>query len=99
MLQNENVEYTHNLKGMPPAAFHDIEDPILRAKNRGAILANIFERYVTEDGYGNMSLQPKDFAMCTRDISAYLDRMPKRDRAPARRAMFDHLDQRGYGES
>lgn len=49
MQKNENIEkeYEHNLHGAPPATFIDVDDPFLRARNRGAVLANIYESHVS----------------------------------------------------
>lgn len=93
--ENEEVEYAHNLAGAPPADFSDVENPMLRAKNRGAVLANIFEKYVTETPKGTF-LAADDFAMCTREMDAYFERMPDEEKVWARRQMMVHLERRGY---
>lgn len=96
MQPNVNEENVHNRRGMPPAIFDDIEDADLRAYNRGAILANIYERYVSDDVNGDKCLTARDFNLCSRDIDEYLQRMPRRERAKARVQMFIHLGNRGY---
>lgn len=94
--ENVEIEYEHNLRGAPPATFHDVDDPILRAQNRGAVLANIYENYVTETPRGTQLLA-KDFAMCTRELDRYLGLLPDHERGDARKEMFNHLERRGYG--
>ena len=101
MLQNENVEseFTHNYKGANPSAFHDIEDVGLRAINRGAIMANIFERHTTKSPTGASQLLAKDFSLMARELDIYLEKVPKNERGAARDAMTAHLNKRGYNES
>lgn len=88
-------EYAHNLRGAPPAVFEDVDDYELRAYNRGAVLANIYESYVTEAPRGTQLLA-KDFALCTRDLDSYFSMMPEHERGDARKAMMEHLARRGY---
>jgi len=80
---------------MPPAIFDDVEDKTLRIRNRGAILANIFERYTTSTPKGDVLL-PKDLAMCMRELDEYYSRMPKHEVRAAKDAMMTHLKDRGY---
>jgi len=91
--QKENGEKEHNKLGMPPSTFNDIKDVYLRDRNRGAILANIFERYVDEK---TNTLLPKDLSLCTRAIDQYIGRIPKKQRLGARDAMISHLTLRGF---
>ncbi|MCP4364986.1 MAG: hypothetical protein GY800_06760 [Planctomycetes bacterium] len=91
--ENEAVEYDHNLPGMPPSTFEDVDDPELRIYNRGAVLANIFERYVDRE---KRTLLPKDMTMCIREIQQYLDFLPEHERADANASMRVHLEERGY---
>lgn len=99
MLQNvneENVEhYSHNEPGMPPSTFIDVEDYALRTYNRGAVLANIFERYVNPR---TRTLLPRDLLLCTREIKQYLNDLPEAERNDANAAMHIHLEERGYRE-
>jgi len=90
---NVNVENAHNLDGLPPSDFSEVQDVELRNKNRGAIMANIFERYVDEK-IGR--LHPKDFRMMSREMDTYTSRIPKKERRKAKLAMMEHLDKRGY---
>jgi len=98
--QNANVEKekTHNLKGMPPSTFGDIVDKDLRSYNRGAVLANIYERHTSEDSRGNIQLTSRDLASCTREIDNYLYGMSRRERQTAREQMMVHLRIRGFYE-
>jgi hypothetical protein len=80
---------------MPPSDFSDIEDAALRHKNRGAILANIFERYV-DDRCTPPRLLAKDFAICMREIDNYSTRIPRHERGLAKGEMMRHLKERGY---
>lgn len=98
MQQSESVEreHPHNLEGATPSRFEDVKDVELRHKNRGAVLANIYEQYTSEDERGNVQLTAKNLAMCTRDMENYLDGMSRRERAAARSAMMVHLEKRGF---
>lgn len=98
MQQNVNVEseYSHNYVGAKPSTFHDVEDKELRDMNRGAILANIFERYTTKDFRGNEQLLPKDFSLMARELDEYLSRIPQKERGYANKCMRVHLKERGY---
>ncbi len=93
MQQSANVEKEHNGLGMPPSDFKDIKDASLRDRNRGAILANTFERYVDEK---TNTLLPRDLALCTRAIDQYMGRIPKKEQRAAREAMIIHLAKRGF---
>ena len=98
--QNANEEseivYDHNKAGMPPSSFTDVDDPQLRTYNRGAVLANIFERYVDAR---SRQLLPKDLTMCVREIKSYLESLPKHERDDANASMHVHLEARGYREN
>ena len=103
MLEKENVEsekyYAHNNKGERPSSFNDVTNRDVRHANRGAILANIFERYTTETPQGNKQLLPKDFAMMTREMDNYLSGIPRHEKGKAKESMMEHLKERGYRES
>lgn len=103
MQQKENEEsekhYAHNNKGTNPAGFEDVEENELRHANRGAIMANIFERYTTSTPQGNSQLLSKDFASMSRELNAYVLNIPKKERGKAKKCMIDHLEKRGYRES
>lgn len=94
--QNVNDENAHNLDGSPPSDFSEIKDLKLRAANRGAVLANIFERYTTEDCNGGVHLLPQDFRICTREIDHYMARIPRNEKGQAKKEMYSHLDKRGF---
>lgn len=98
MLQKESVEknYRHNQKGSSPSLFKDIQEAELRHANRGSIMANIFERYTTEDHLGRSQLLSKDFLSMTREMDYYISGIPKNEREEARVAMMEHLEKRGY---
>ena len=64
--------------------FTDIKDEALRDKNRGAILANIYETY------------SKSEDQLLHYLSTYLDRLPESEREVATFFMTIHLKQRGY---
>lgn len=100
MQQNANEEneivYEHNSAGMPPSSFNDVDDVQLRTYNRGAVLANIFERYVDA---ASRKMLPKDLTMCVREIRSYLDSLPKHERDDANASMHVHLHARGYREN
>ena len=95
-IEKEEKEFAHNLRGSKPSTFHDVEDGDLRAKNRGAILANIFERYTSKDTRGSEQLLAKDFSLMARELEVYLERLPKGDRGAANQCMRLHLQERGY---
>ena len=92
----EEVHYEHNDAGMPPSSFEDVEDVNLRTYNRGAVLANIFERYVDA---ASRKMQAKDLTMCVREIRKYLDSLPEHERDDANASMHVHLHMRGYREN
>jgi len=98
LLQNEKeksedeVVYEHNLPGMPPSNFADVESYELRTYNRGAVLANIVERY--HDQRIN-KIPAKDMTMCLREIDAYLLDIAGAEVADAKAAMVVHLTERG----
>ena len=94
--EESEIVYEHNLHGMAPANFTDVEDEKLRTYNRGAVLANIFERYVDPV---KGSLTPKDLTMCIREIQQYLLDIPEHERNAANVSMHEHLTARGYRES
>ena len=94
--ENEEREYQHNYRGSKPSTFTDVEDAELRNSNRGAILANIFERYTTKDSRGREQLQARDFSLMTRELEDYLSRLPRMERGIAQSHMRAHLSKRGY---
>jgi len=98
--QNENEEsevfYAHNNTKTNPSLFNDVEESDLRHANRGAIMANIFERFTTENAAGVKQLLPKDFSTMTRDMDAYLTSIPSPERGKAKQYMRKHLTERGY---
>lgn len=94
--EENEIVYNHNLSGMAPANFTDVEDEELRRHNRGAVLANIFERYVDPI---KGSLKPKDLMMCIREIQQYLLEIPEHERDAANASMHEHLTARGYREA
>ncbi len=98
MQQTENVEnvHSHNLDGAAPSTFNDVENMCLKHRNRGAVLANIYERYTSEDAKGNVQLTQSDFVLCTREMDKYLSGMSRRDRQHAREEMMVHLENRGF---
>lgn len=89
----ESVHYSHNDAGTLPATFCDVEDETLRHFNRGAVLANIFERYVDKV---TRKLLQKDFVMCIREIEQYLGLIDKDEHDDAKASMRVHLEDRGY---
>lgn len=89
----ENVHYSHNNREELPATFCDVEDEILRNFNRGAVLANIFERYVDKR---TKRLMGHDFVRCIREIEQYLGLIPENEQADAKASMRIHLEERGY---
>lgn len=98
MQQNENEEnvvYAHNLRGSAPSSFADVKDETLRTYNRGAVLANIFERYVNPK---TGKMEARDLTMCLREIHEYLVNLPEPERQHAHASMFVHLENRGYRE-
>lgn len=88
----EEVVYEHNQAGMPPSAFNDVEDYELRTYNRGAVLANIVERY--HDQRIN-KIPAKDMAMCLREVEAYFLDIKPAEVNDAKAAMVIHLTERG----
>ena len=94
--EREESEKTHNLEGMPPSDFSDVDDKDLRNRNRGAVLANIYERYTETNAKGQVYLTAKNLATCTREMDKYLEGMSRRDRQNAREAMMRHLHNRGF---
>ena len=97
--KEENVKnYVHNNKNTNPSLFSEIEDPVLRNKNRGSVMANIFERHTTKDRLGASQLLPKDFSSMSRELEAYVLSIPKRERGKAKECMMEHLGKRGYSE-
>jgi hypothetical protein len=89
----ETVEYDHNKSGMPPSSFNDVEDVELRTHNRGAVMANMFERYVD---HRTMTILPKDLLMFTREVQQYLNELPDGEREDATASMHVHLEMRGW---
>ena len=88
----ENVQYEHNKAGSPPSTFEDVEDPVLRTYNRGAVMANILERYIDRSIGG---IPAKDMAMCTKEVGTYLGALPRHERDEAKASMVEHLKIRG----
>ncbi len=102
MPQNASVEleFPHNYKGTDPSLFLDIEDVNIRCSNRGAILANIFERYTTRNTRtGAKHVLPKDLSMMLGEMDVYLSHFPSEERGQCRRMMEYHLSKRGYNET
>lgn len=71
--------------------FNDIESRELRDYNRGAVLANIHEQYVT-DGV----LQGGVLRQWLEAINSYLNRIPSDEHQSAKDAMSLHLTKRGF---
>lgn len=88
----ENVQYEHNDPGTPPSTFNDVDDPILRTYNRGAVLANILERYI-DPKLG--AIPAKDMTMCLREVERYLVELPQHERDDAKASLVEHLNLRG----
>lgn len=96
LLKEEEKTYTHNLRGTSPSLFNDVHDVRLRNQNRGAILANIFERYTYKNHKGEKSLIAKDFPLMLREIEKYLSQIPNDEHEDAKKEMVKHLEDRGY---
>ena len=88
----ENVQYEHNKAGSPPSTFEDVEDPVLRTYNRGAVMANILERYIDRK-LG--AIPATDMSMCMREIGTYLGLLPAHQQDEAKASMIEHLKMRG----
>lgn len=88
----ENVQYEHNQPGALPATFNDVEDAVLRTYNRGAVLANIIERYVDPK---QGAIPAKDMTMCMREIGQYLHEITPHEVDDAKASMVEHLRVRG----
>ena len=69
--------------------FNDIESAELRAYNRGAVLANIHDKYVI-DGAISSKAMPAWIA----ELKRYLDRIPVAEIGSAKDAMKLHLRKR-----
>ena len=94
--QNVSEENVHNLNGRLPSDFSEVEGVELRNQNRGAVLANIYERYTTEDSDGGVYLLPQDFRLCTRELEHYMARIPRNEKHAAKSQMYLHLEKRGF---
>ena len=88
----ENVQYEHNQPGALPATFNDVDDHTLRTYNRGAVLANIVERYIDQK-LG--AIPAKDMTMCMREVSQYLHEITPHEVDDAKASMVEHLRVRG----
>ncbi len=71
--------------------FNDIENEELRAYNRGAVLANIHEKYCKKTG-GVPSMFMQHYI---NDMTSYLQRIPLNEVQGAKESMKVHLKKRG----
>ena len=71
--------------------FNEIQNRELRDYNRGAVLANIHEQYITEG-----VLQGGVIRQWLQAINEYLARIPIDEHKSAKDAMALHLDKRGF---
>ncbi len=71
--------------------FNDIENEELRAYNRGAVLANIHEKYCEETG-GVASILMQHYI---NDMTSYIQRIPLNEVQSAKESMRVHLNKRG----
>ena len=69
--------------------FNDIESRQLRDYNRGAVLANIHDKYVVEGKIGNQAMKS-----WLQELNAYLSRIPVAEIGSAKDAMKLHLKKR-----
>ena len=73
--------------------FNDVEPRELRDYNRGAVLANIHDKYVGDNG-----IHPQAMESWLRELNAYLSRIPAEEVPTAKNAMVTHLNKRGQME-
>lgn len=92
-MQQNVSEKNENLDNHLVTVFDEVANEGLRAKNRGAIMANIFERYV-DQRTGRLPI--RDFGLMSREMDSYTSRIPKKERALAKKEMHLHLANRGY---
>lgn len=68
--------------------FYDIEDPVLRARNRGVVMGNLTVDGIDKSG----KMTPR----ATKDLLEYFKRVPADERKPALQVYLDYLKQEGY---
>jgi len=93
---NVEKEFSHNNRGNAPSNFANTEIEGWRAVNRGAILANIFERYTITDLTGASKLNARDFKLMLGEMASYLKGLTTKEAADARKEMRVHLLKRGF---
>lgn len=75
----------NNYKGF--SLFNDIEDEVLRNRNRAVVLANI-----SEDNTKNKKITPKGAAL----VLGYFSQIPAEDRADTTERYKINMQQRGF---
>jgi len=81
--------HIQNLKNL--SNFSDIKDEELRRRNRGAVLANIFEDY-----YGDTKTASYSFRDTLIAMEGYLNQFPHSEHKHIKSEMHVHLESRGY---
>ena len=72
--------------------FNEVENRQLRSYNRGAVLANIYDKHFKN----TKQIKVTSFADMLGEISAYLDKIPDNEKGEAQSEMILHLRKRGY---
>lgn len=70
------------------SVFEEVKDEVLRARNRGVVMANIYE--------DNLLNGDKVSLSGTKAIMSYFQRIPKDERLKARQAFADCMIERGF---
>ncbi len=73
--------------------FNDLESRELRDYNRGAVLANIHDKYLSDQG----TIHNRAMRGWLNELSDYLARIPNGEHQSAKDAMKLHLMKRGVG--
>ncbi len=82
---------TQNVNEESVSSFNDVSNAGLRAYNRGAVLANIFE-----DHYRDGGMPVRLLPSFIQESDTYLHTIPEDETSDAKASMREHLKGRGF---